>query len=139
MQRKPDSHGGFTLIEVVVTLAVLSISLTVLYQVFSSVARGTRVSADYYRALEIAETQMALLSTRMNDYAGTSGTAENGFRWQASASRYNPPVESPLAGDELVSAEEQAIQPYLLTVRVSWGEERKRNLELATIRLGSGL
>lgn len=136
MLPRRDRARGFTLMEVVVTLAVLSISLTALYQVFSSVARGTRVSADYYRALEVAETQMARLSAQLTDYAGASGTEEGGFRWRAQARPYNAPLESPLANDSLLSATEAGIQPYLLTVHVTWGEARKRDLELSTIRLG---
>lgn len=136
MRPKDEAASGFTLMEVVVTLAILSISLTALYQVFSSVARGTRVSANYYRALEVAETQMARLTARMSDYAGASGTEQGGFHWRTQARPYNAPLESPLANDSFLSATEMGVQPYLLTVRVSWGEGRERDLELSTIRLG---
>lgn len=138
MHRKPDIATGFTLLEVVVTLAVLSVSLTVLYQVFSSVARGTRISSDYYQALQIAESQMALLSARVSDYGGASGVVDGYFRWKTSASAYRAPFDSPLAGDALISAAERRQRPYLLTVNVSWGDGTGRELELNTIRLESG-
>ncbi|TDG15234.1 type II secretion system protein [Seongchinamella unica] len=135
MHRHPDRARGFTLLEVVVTLAVLSISLTVLYQVFSSVARGTRLSADYYRALQIAETQMALLSARIGTQGGRSGTVDDLYHWKTRVQHYRPPADSPLAGDRLVSAAELGQQSYLLTVTVSWGQATDRDLELQTIRL----
>lgn len=117
-----------------VTLAVLSISLTVLYQVFSSVARGTHLSADYYRALEIAESRMSLLSTEAGTVGGSSGVIDNYYRWQTSIQIYTPPFDSPLASDSF----DRRQQTYLLSVNVSWGDARKHNLELNTIRLASG-
>ena len=136
MRRRPDTSPGFTLLEVVVTLAVLSLSLTALYQIYSSVARGTRVSADYYRALQIAESQMALLSARVGMTTGGSGVVDEYYRWRASVNAYTPPSDGPLSGDGFTSASEMGQQTYLLNVTVSWGDAREHDLELTTIRLG---
>ena len=116
------------------------ISLTVLYQVFTSVARGTRVASDYSRAVQIAETQMALLSSRVANYGDVSGMVDDYFLWKTTVKSYSPPANSPLAGDALISATERGQQPFLLTVNVSWGQgDHQRVFELNTIRLESGL
>ena len=52
---------GFTLLEVVVALAVMALCVTAVLQSFVGATSSTRVAGDYYEALQIAETRMALL------------------------------------------------------------------------------
>ena len=54
----PD-NGGFTLIEIVVTLAILSLGLPVLLQSFSNAANNQNISEDKTTALYLLKTRMA--------------------------------------------------------------------------------
>lgn len=137
MPRVNHKSQGFTLLEVVVTLAVLSISLVTMYQALTSIARGTRVAANYYSALEIAESEMAKLSAKVGNTGGSSGTVDGQFNWRSSAQAYMLPSGSPLARGSLNTLTENSRQPYLLTVNVSWGERQTRELNLNSIKLGN--
>jgi general secretion pathway protein I len=51
-------EGGFTLLEVLVALAILGISVTVIFQLFSANMRAIRGSEDYISAAVTAQTKM---------------------------------------------------------------------------------
>jgi general secretion pathway protein I len=51
-------EGGFTLLEVLVALAILGISVTVIFQLFSANMRAVRGSEDYISAAVTAQTKM---------------------------------------------------------------------------------
>ena len=117
---------GFSLLEVIVTLAVLSISLTVLFRVFSSVTMTTGVTSDYYSALKIAETRMSLLSAKAGSFS--SGTVGDYYHWRSKMERYSTGPDSPLASGQSLLDTDSAMSPYLLTVSVSWGSKRQRKI-----------
>jgi prepilin-type N-terminal cleavage/methylation domain-containing protein len=136
MHRSEYNPGGFSLLEVIVTLAVLSISLTVLFRIFSSVTLTSGLTSDYYQALKIAETRMSLLSAKAGSSIGGSGTVDDYYQWKSKVERYTPAYDSPLANSQSSLDTDSATRPYLLTVSVSWGTNKKRELELTTVRLG---
>jgi len=49
---------GFTLLEILVALAIMSIALVVIFQLFSANMKGIVASGDYMHAAMIAESQM---------------------------------------------------------------------------------
>jgi general secretion pathway protein I len=51
-------EGGFTLLEVLVALAILGMSVTVIFQLFSANLRAVRGSEDYISAAVRAQTKM---------------------------------------------------------------------------------
>lgn len=136
MRRGERNLAGFTLLEVVVTLAVLSISLTVLMRLFSSVTSATHSHSDYYQALKIAESRMSLLAANAGPSARGSGTVDDYFHWKSHVEVYRAESENPLSNTGYSADTQGMSTPYLLSVAVSWGEGKSREVELTTVRLG---
>ena len=58
-QRLPTRIGGFSLIEMLVALVVLSLSLGALYQAAAGATRNVRVGAEYTQAVMVAESVLS--------------------------------------------------------------------------------
>lgn len=118
---------GFSLLEVLVALAILAISLGVLFQIFSRAAISTATAADYSRALVLAESclarvgqEIALEETRLD------GEVDEVFVWELSMM----PLESE-------TPETARWRLWQVRVTVLWREGvHARRLALATLRLG---
>lgn len=79
MGRSARSQRGFTLLEVLVALAVTGIALVVLLQAVSGTLRLERAAHDYTRALALAQARLDAVSL---EEAPASGVGEaDGFRW----------------------------------------------------------
>ncbi len=77
--------SGFTLIEVIVSITILSISFVMIMQLFASGLKSARLSCDYTRAVLLAKDKMEEMSeSPRND----SGDYEDGFRWETEAESY---------------------------------------------------
>lgn len=84
MRRAARNHGGFTLIEVLVALAVLGISLVVLLRLVSGTLRLERTAHDYSRALAVAQARIDELS--LEETPTTRAGQDEEFRWWVTAS-----------------------------------------------------
>jgi general secretion pathway protein I len=105
-RRNISSVKGFTLIEVVVALAILGIGLTIIIELFSGGLRLGRASMEYTKAVNYARMK---LEETMAKSAIDEGTQEGEsddkiFRWQMGVQKvdllsidksldYKPPVE----------------------------------------------
>ncbi|TNF08129.1 MAG: type II secretion system protein [Gammaproteobacteria bacterium] len=127
---------GFSLLEVIVALAILGICVTVVLQIMSSVSTAARVTDDYAQALAIAETQMALLIAQENHAGTDTGKVGDQYRWRSRISEYKPSTDNRLFNNNGFIDPENVYRPYHYNVEVTWGGYRKRKLELSTIRLG---
>ncbi len=77
------AERGFTLIEVVVAMAILSIGLTVLMELFSGGLRLGRTSGEYSRAVNLGRMKMEEIMTQQNIEEGTDeGKFDDTYRWQ---------------------------------------------------------
>lgn len=136
MSKPSLKEQGFSLLEVIVALAIMGLCVTVLLRIFASVSAAARLSDDYYQALQIAETQLALLSADDNPVGFKRGTIDDFYRWETSVEVYKPDLNNPLfANSDLIDPEDTHV-PYLYEVSVTWGDRRPRHIELSTIRLG---
>ncbi|MDH4028626.1 MAG: prepilin-type N-terminal cleavage/methylation domain-containing protein [Nitrospirota bacterium] len=85
MRRPEENISGFTLIEVIVALAILSISFVLVMELFSVGLRSARTSCDYTRAIVLAKGKMEEMpGVPVND----SGDLEDGFRWETEVQDY---------------------------------------------------
>jgi general secretion pathway protein I len=76
-------RSGFTLIEVVVALAILGIALTVIIELFSGGLRLARVSEEHSRATNYARMKMEEVGLQQDLGEGTEeGQFDEIFRWQ---------------------------------------------------------
>ncbi|MGD0917588.1 MAG: prepilin-type N-terminal cleavage/methylation domain-containing protein [Thermodesulfobacteriota bacterium] len=76
-------RGGFTLIEVVVALAILGVGLTVIIELFSGGLRLGRASVEYTKAVNFARMKMEEISMKPNIREETEeGKFDPTYRWQ---------------------------------------------------------
>jgi prepilin-type N-terminal cleavage/methylation domain-containing protein len=113
---------GFTLIEVVVALAIAVLVGGLLLQVFSQSLRGADATARTIQATALAESLLAGVGADMPVAEGErSGETEQGFRWRLAVA----PLPS----------EDDAILPialYEAVATVEWGA--RPNLHSVTLR-----
>ncbi len=104
MRRGRKEASGFTLIEVVVAMAILSIGLVVIIELFGGGLRLGRVSGEYTKAAGYARIKMEEISLARSLAEGVQGgNFDNDYRWQVEVRRvdlippgkettYRPPV-----------------------------------------------
>jgi general secretion pathway protein I len=74
---------GFTLIEVVIAIAILGVALAVIFELFSGGLRLGRVSEEYVLAINYASLKMEELTTKGVVREGTEeGEFNKEYRWQ---------------------------------------------------------
>lgn len=86
LHKSARGNSGFTLIEIVVTLAILSLGLPVLLQSFSNAANNQRNSQDKTTAMYLIKTRMAQIELEgYPDIGQESGDfGENSpYRWRS--------------------------------------------------------
>lgn len=123
--RRPRS-AGFTLLEVLVAMAILAVAVTAVMQLFGQGLRLARASGEQLTATLLASQKLTEIA-EASLAPGTSQGVEGEYRWQA-AVRPVPglqPVELP----EGLRPTGQLVQ---VAVRVEWG--RGKVVELTTLR-----
>jgi general secretion pathway protein I len=88
---------GFTLIEVVVGIAILGIALTVIIELFAGGLRLARTSKEYTKAVSYAHTKMEDIGSQQNIEEGVSeGEFDDVYHWRVAMKKVNLlPVEKP--------------------------------------------
>jgi general secretion pathway protein I len=126
---------GFTLIETVVALAILTLTLTVIYQSFGwTLRRGTEQRHRDGAWL----TAQSLLSQMRGDPLLTTGhqngQTPQGFTWESTVEPYEPP--STVANQFFGPPPLTALRPLKISIAVSWGKSPSRRIELRSIEFG---
>ena len=104
--RRSTQKKGFTLIEVVVALAILGVGLTVIIELFSGGLRLGRASMEYTKAVNYARTKMEEITMKPAVEEGTEEgeSDDKAFRWQVGVKKvdllsidnsidYKPPIQ----------------------------------------------
>ena len=135
LTRPENTTGGFSLLEVLVAVAIASLCITVLLRIFALAAGATRIGDEYYRALQIAESRLALTVADGPKVGVARGRSDDDYHWQTNVEAYRPDLSSPLYvhSDESIA---ESLVPYLCEVAVEFGEGRKRRVALTTVQLG---
>ena len=115
---------GFTLIEVIVAIAILAISLVMIMQLFSGGLRASRASCDYTRAIVHAKDKMEELSV---DPVQDSGEFEDGFKWESE-------VQTP--GELNKELEDTGFNLLKIKVKISWFNLalQQKSVELVSLK-----
>ncbi len=81
--RNPGESGGFTLLEVLVALAVMALAATVALSLMSGSLRNIRKAQERTRAIEHAESVMeeALLDASIQQPTTLTGNLPDGSQW----------------------------------------------------------
>ena len=119
-----NNNNGFTLFEVIVAVAILSISLVMVMQLFSAGLKSARSSCDYTRAVVHAKDKMEELADSLE---ADSGDFEDGFKWQTDVQEYK-------------QNEGTELNLKKLLVRVYWPDvmDKQRSYELVSLKMVRG-
>jgi general secretion pathway protein I len=82
------STTGFTLIEVVVAMAILAVGLTIIIELFSGGLRLGRTSMEYTKAVNYARMKMEEIAVKKNLEEGSEeGEFDHTYRWKVDIKR----------------------------------------------------
>jgi prepilin-type N-terminal cleavage/methylation domain-containing protein len=128
MRRRPDiaPEDGFTLIEVLVSLTILSIALSVLFAIFGQSLDRNREARLKGEARALAQSLLAQAETSDALVPGeTTGRTEQGLDWRLTVKPYGQ--------DEDRRA--WTTNPAQIWATVSWGNGSGHALTLSTLRM----
>jgi len=110
---------GFTLVETLVSLAILTISLVALVEIFGVGFRGVRMSELDTAALQLATSELARAGTETPLQAGQQrGTTSGGLEWSVLIEPYVPPYAD---GDARPPGRPTGgLEAYWVTAEVRW-------------------
>jgi general secretion pathway protein I len=130
----PDRSAGFTLIEVLVALAIVGLALAAVAGVFSNGLVGHETAAGAEEALALAEERLASAGATASLRPGTAkGVFAGRYAWQTTVAPYDE-------GADIKQLEPVKGVPslYRVAVSVAWQDGRRsRQLSLTTLRLGA--
>ncbi len=116
------NQRGFTLVELLVSLAILSIALAVLFSAISASLDRVRIGRDEALASALVQSLLARAGTdRPLSIGETSGTYSNGYRWDVVIRPYGTNADS----------KAWRMTAYQVIATVSWrdgGQDRARRL-----------
>ena len=115
-------NRGFTLLEVLVTMAILAFALLAMVQLSAQGLRLLRLSEDYQGAVRLADRLTRVVDP---EKGGVQSGQEGSLRWERRTTLV--PVS-----DKLNPAIGPRYRLYAVSVTVRWGS--KHALELATLR-----
>ena len=123
-----SARSGFTLVEIIVALAILALCLNVILAAISDALRRTGEAEAQAEAASLARSLLAQAGSAVPlDDGAAAGQLANGFRWRLQVAPYGP-------ADQAVP-----VRAYKVTAEVSWDEARReRSVALTTLRLGAG-
>lgn len=121
---RKKSSAGFTLLEVVVAMAIVGLGVVTVMEVFSLGLRLTRTSSEKTQAVAVGRQvfDRILLRREPGDGLETGSLAE-GYRWQLDTARFE------MEGDLTLSTPWQLKE---ITLRILGGD---REVEMTTLRL----
>lgn len=118
-------EGGFTLLEVVVSLALLGLLFAAVFGVFAAGMRSSRTSSEYTLATIEAERIILDVLAKGIGPEVQKGVTEAGYRWRAEA----VPDQS--------NTDEVPARVFHVRVSVAWPSgNREKQLDLVTLALG---
>jgi general secretion pathway protein I len=126
--RTRRQQAGFTLVEVIVAIAILSIALGSLMAMIGNALRQAGQADRMAEAGALAQSLLARLGPELPlGERQDSGQFADGFHWRLNSQRFGD------AGDQL----QWPMSAYKVSVEVGWHDGfRERSLVLTTLRLG---
>ena len=123
--------AGFTLVEILVALAIVGLTLAALFEVFSNGLRGTESAEQHTIATLLARSKLAEIGVVVPFEAGEeTGEYDSGFSWRS--------VIRPHETTDGSLHEEPVAHAFVVTVEVAWGAGNvEKRVSLTTLRLVS--
>ena len=131
---RPSAHKGFTLLEILLALAILSVSLTWIMQNFSSGMRIARTSKTYTTAVIYAKQKLEEFQLQEEiEETEESGSFDDGYSWRITIAPYEDYLEED--GDDEDLFEHLPLEMFRLDSVVSWIEgEKEKSVSLSTLK-----
>lgn len=124
--RSGSGESGFTLIEVLVALTILSISLGALLVIFTEGLNRARETSNESAARALAQSLLVQTNTAANPTFGSSAGVSNGLVWRVQIMPYG-------SAQDRAAWQETAAE---IVATVSWhGNGGMRRISLSTLRL----
>jgi len=126
------NKSGFTLMEMLVAVAILGIGLGILLQHFSGGLRSAHITEEYTKAMWYGRTKMEEVLTAKDLSEGVTEDAfDSRFSWKSEVTKANPS----LGQEENVEAR-LPVDLYKVVVKVSWPSGKgQRSLEMESFRV----
>jgi prepilin-type N-terminal cleavage/methylation domain-containing protein len=138
----PRKNDGFTLLEVLVALAVLSLGAALTLSLVSGSLRNIRKVQLRNRAIQHAETvlEIALLDDSVKQPTKKTGDFEDGTRFSVEIEEYQPSAQQQerLTAEQILQQEQQARLPLRLfcyTVEVFGPESAVPDFRIQTLKV----
>jgi general secretion pathway protein I len=125
---KTRNENGFSLLEVIVALAIMAIGYITVFNLFSASVKSVGTSDEYMRAVQLANSKLSEMEMMNYEADNLSGTfkEEKNFQWSLDIEPYDSPLNDP----------DKNINLSKIILKVFWGEnEKRRNVELVTLKL----
>lgn len=122
-------NNGFTLLEVLVAMAILSVSLVIVLQLFSGGLHSSGISEDYTRAVFHARAKMEEVLTSESLAPGEwSGDFGDGFGWRVSIAHPGEDAE-----EDQVDTDSAL---FRIDVDVLWADgQNERHVGVSTLKI----
>ncbi len=132
-------ESGFTLLEVLVALAILGVGVSLTLSLISGTLANIRKVQLRTRTIQHAQAvlELALLDDNIRKPTRFTGDFEDGTRWQVQVDEYQVPEEQTLAA-QLPSAlqpKEQTVKLFAYTVDVISPDSRAADFRLQTLKI----
>lgn len=128
MRSRADGDAGFTLLEILVALAIFALTGVALLGSFSTGAQMSFQATRHANALTLAETRLTLAASQPPlSYGEQKGETEEGLRWRVLIEPFSPDdadAESPFALAKLT----------VETTDGSWSSGEQPLVRLSTLR-----
>ena len=128
---KPNNNG-FSLLEVIVALAIMAMGFVTVLQLFSGSIRSVSLSEQYLKGTTLAHSKLGELEVnnyKVTEFEGTFPD-EKDYRWQLEISPHTSHLNS----------KENNIQLSEVTLNVLWEDAGKtRDIELSTLKVDGEL
>ncbi|MGJ4961320.1 type IV pilus modification PilV family protein [Bradyrhizobium sp. HKCCYLRH3061] len=123
-----EDEAGFTLVEVIVALAMLSLGLTLVMSLLSTGLARMGMAERLAGAVSLAQSVLAQVGTVIPlRTEARDGTEASGYRWHLEVQPYRPEK----GGDA------RPVELYQVSVQIGWQEgQDPRSFALSTLRLG---
>ncbi|MBT5632364.1 MAG: prepilin-type N-terminal cleavage/methylation domain-containing protein [Nitrospina sp.] len=123
-----QNEKGFSLLEVVVALAILAGGFLVVLNLFSGSVRSVDFSGQYLKGVTLANSkinELEMLNFEPDELSGNFKNEES-YRWEVDITPYDSPLNDSKLG----------IQLQKILLKVLWEDQgQNRNVELATLHL----
>lgn len=123
-----SGDAGFTIVETLVALAILALSLAVLFEVISTGLRQVARAERRAEAGLLVQSVLARVGTEIPLQARhVDGQLANGFRWRVHMEPFG----------DVADLREWPVSAYRVSAEIDWDDAiQKRSVVLTTIRLG---